>query len=781
MHEHALHGCHPAPLSSYLKALAVLRLLAEQKDPEAKGWWQDDIFYLRTVCDKSELMSFFCEEYVPTPIVSPWNGNSGFCDNDNKQGLNAILGTTDPRFALYKKILEEIQSWDEIPSYDTVGKILRTLRNALETSRPGKDQDALRALIDAIVASTPPPEALQGAQPQNLTFQDITAISKSKESQYKTAAVAWRNALRKGRTKCSALSRAGTKEALLSLCRTRLPDDCLPWLDAAYAISVDNSAVFNPLLGTGGNEGHLEFSNSYMQTLSRLFLTLQHEEINTLLESALMMTPALGMEQARIGQFDPGRAGGYNQNAGIEADGFKINPWDYILTLEGALFLAGAAAKRNQQASQGVFSLPFTVRFSPVGYSSDTPTENGRSETWLPIWRNPATYVELRYLFSEGRSSVGRKPARSGQDFAKAVATLGVDRGVSGFVRYAYLMRRGKSYVALPAGRFQVRNDPRVPKLQELEPLLRSLDICFRNLEADPPVAYVQERRAIEEARFDCARLATPHTFLTLVRALGRMERQIALRDEKKRPQRPLSGLSPDWLRLCDVGVPEVRLAAALASIGVTEKVGSLRANMTPVDPIKPWQWGKDGVQTSWKGSSLPERLGNALVRRLMDAERLGTPKIPLKGKLLLTPQDVMSFLATDTDDVLLEELLWGFTLIDWRTTEAEPKNGLAEARMAWRQPLQAVPLSRTWCLLKLLHHPKTIREKSFRREPRIAQLLQAGRVEEACEVARRRLRIADLAPFDVRLEEELDPKRLLAALLFPLRSVEPLEKLVLR
>jgi hypothetical protein len=40
MPELILHGCTPEPLMSYLKALGILRLVAEQADPEARGAWR---------------------------------------------------------------------------------------------------------------------------------------------------------------------------------------------------------------------------------------------------------------------------------------------------------------------------------------------------------------------------------------------------------------------------------------------------------------------------------------------------------------------------------------------------------------------------------------------------------------------------------------------------------------------------------------------------------------------------------------------------------------------
>ena len=76
MHEHILQGCRTRPIASYLKAIGLLRLLAEQKDPQAKGWWQGENFSIRTILERDELEAFFCDEYAPTPIVAPWNGEA---------------------------------------------------------------------------------------------------------------------------------------------------------------------------------------------------------------------------------------------------------------------------------------------------------------------------------------------------------------------------------------------------------------------------------------------------------------------------------------------------------------------------------------------------------------------------------------------------------------------------------------------------------------------------------------------------------------------------------
>ncbi len=78
MNELSLEGCTPEPLMAYLKALGVLRLVSEQRDPDARGHWDGGVFKLNTALDRDELVKFFRDDYKPTPILAPWNGGSGF-------------------------------------------------------------------------------------------------------------------------------------------------------------------------------------------------------------------------------------------------------------------------------------------------------------------------------------------------------------------------------------------------------------------------------------------------------------------------------------------------------------------------------------------------------------------------------------------------------------------------------------------------------------------------------------------------------------------------------
>lgn len=106
-----LEGCRPAPLVHYLKALGILRLVAEQADPGARGYWDGDTFVLCSTLDAPALVDFFLHSYRPTPVVSPWNGGAGFKDSSKKSGPNLIEETTSERFAEYRTVVEKARTW----------------------------------------------------------------------------------------------------------------------------------------------------------------------------------------------------------------------------------------------------------------------------------------------------------------------------------------------------------------------------------------------------------------------------------------------------------------------------------------------------------------------------------------------------------------------------------------------------------------------------------------------------------------------------------------------
>src|SRR5262249_10863969 len=100
-----LEGCQPEPPASYLKALAVLRLVGTQAARAGRGWWTSAGFVLRSRLDRAGLVAFFRDAYCPTPIVAPWNGGSGFHPKDSQDGISAIESSTSERLAPYREAI----------------------------------------------------------------------------------------------------------------------------------------------------------------------------------------------------------------------------------------------------------------------------------------------------------------------------------------------------------------------------------------------------------------------------------------------------------------------------------------------------------------------------------------------------------------------------------------------------------------------------------------------------------------------------------------------------
>ena len=61
------------------------------------------------------------------------------------------------------------------------------------------------------------------------------------------------------------------KERLLRRYRREMPDDFIAWMDAALVIQTEGQA-FPPILGTGGNDGRLDFTQNFMQRVVALGL-----------------------------------------------------------------------------------------------------------------------------------------------------------------------------------------------------------------------------------------------------------------------------------------------------------------------------------------------------------------------------------------------------------------------------------------------------------------------------------------------------------------------------
>lgn len=123
-----LEGCASRPLAAYLKALGILRLVGEQADANARGAWQNGAFLLSSSLDRQALCDFFMETWQPTPLVTPWNGGSGFYPGDNREGIDALAQSTNLRLAVYREVIARIRNWPELVAPPKGKKQLDDLR-----------------------------------------------------------------------------------------------------------------------------------------------------------------------------------------------------------------------------------------------------------------------------------------------------------------------------------------------------------------------------------------------------------------------------------------------------------------------------------------------------------------------------------------------------------------------------------------------------------------------------------------------------------------------------
>ena len=691
-HTLTLAGCAPVPLAHYLKALGILRLVSEQKDPKATGRWNRDQFVLTSTLDRETLLKFFLEEYQPTPVLAPWNGGSGFHPKDNSKALESVAKSESERLQPYANALVAAQ---------------------IALKRMG-------------LGEKPTPEQ---------------------------------------------------KANLLLLCRNTLPEDALEWLDASFVLTEDG-AKYPPLLGTGGNDGRLEFTNNFMQRITEVMdattgKPLEHS-LQRLGVAVFADAVASPLAKAPVGQFLPGTAGGANATSGFDAAS-AVNPWDFILMIEGALLFASASVKRLESTDTGALAYPFCVRQAGVGYGSATSSDESasRSEMWVPVWTQRAvTVAELSAIFSEGRSQVGSRAARNGVDFARAVVGLGVDRGLDEFQRYGFQVRNGLSYFATPLSRISAKKNAAVDLLSDVDGWL---DRFRRAATKDTGPASARRALSILESRiFDLCTSHTPERLSAVFIALGQCEavaaRSLKWATAKENYLQPLFGLRKEWLKHGWNSSAEFRLAASLASI--SGKFGKdwlpMRCHLEQVDSYFDKESGTLSFRWSdvpsnhvqWSAAALPDVLNAIASRRLIFTEE--PPQA--RAEVWASISDIKAFIEGETNDALLSDLLWSMSLINWREKTSLPS-----------PPKERQPVAPTlYALLKLCFPPVRSAQPDgilpVPAVPAIHRHAAQGNGDQAATMAIRRLRASGYHPALRSLPVRGDyARRTAAALLFPI------------
>ena len=580
------------------------------------------------------------------------------------------------------------------------------------------------------------------------------------------------------------------KTQLLTRLRSLLPDKALDWFDAAILLA-GQKEKFPPLLGTGGNDGRLEFTNNFMQRLLDLIdpgSGAAQPKSTAWLNLALFGKPAPGLVKQAIGQFAPGQVGGPNSVTGYDAKG-NINPWEYVLMIEGALPFGAAAIRRNEQGGEGVLSYPFTVRAATAGGGNlgAGDAASSRGELWMPLWSKPASYAEIRALLAEGRVALGTRPARDALDFVRAVHRLGGYRGVDRFQRYSLLMRSGKAFLATPLERVQVTTTAKTEWIDDLE--RNDWLSKFRRfaLDKNSAIRFSGLRHRLENLMFALAqRKPNPSQVQALLILLGEIQGALAHSTKARENISPVPQLSETWLRQANDGTAAFRIARALAGLrGVGKLALPLRSQLFPIHHSNYNEWREKACTNPRlkddpacrvrlhlaSQSNLSATLIALLQQRLSLTSRLDFGDKPLNSGAGVDLADLGTFLMDGSIDSSIAALLPGLSLC--RIPESnEQTAGESEIHAAFALCKLALTPDSTLRSLKVLLGD----EQNLPIAPQLFSKLATGDMEQgnqAIKIAWQRLRgsgLQPLMPFNQLPKlAGVNPRRLAASLLIPL------------
>ncbi|MBX3423212.1 MAG: type I-U CRISPR-associated protein Csx17 [Pirellulaceae bacterium] len=785
-HLHKLTGCSPAPLANYLKALGILRLVAEQADAEARGWWQDECFCLLTRLSRKELELFFLNDYRPTPIISPWNKGSGFF-KANDPGLSPIEQSSAPRFSEYRMgIADARKLLDSVALADSV---IRAIKARTKTNKSFQteeqrnilaESDTYRQTLDVIRGLQSKPELSESersdVENELNTLRGIVAraerpATKTEAEQLKASA-AYKRLLAAADRKFKKL-----KATLIPDCRKSWRGRHASWISAAVVLDEDGTPRWPSLLGTGGNDGNLDFTNNLMQIFCSLFDPESLEgqfrpKADKLLFNSLWLSPANQLEPNAIGQFQPGNAGGPNSSTGTTGDSL-VNAWDFVLMMEGSILFSSRSTRRLDPDAASRASAPFAIRAHAAGFNSPGKEKSQRGEQWMPIWNRPSTLPEVAGLLGDGRLQLGRQTANRPVEAVRAISRLGVARGVDSFVRFGYLERNGQSTLAVPLGRISVRQHPHSHLIDNIASWMGRLERRSRDKHAPARLAD-GERLLADSVIAALTHDTSSERWQQVLRAAVSIEMMQA--SGTAIDVGPIPPLNPQWINVIGFDhSPEVRLAVALGSAAAGYSKGS-RA----IDPVRhhflPLQRGARQFNTSdsrlvndprvvVSGRDPIADCAAIVQRRLIEAAAKGERRLPLVSAFGCAARlsDLALLLCGHVDLQQTLELARALMAIKW------DKFDFKQLPIVPQPGFVAIP--EAWLAIRMACLPMPLPSgQKIPVEPSMVNRLVSGDGCSATQIAIQRLRSAGIRPpLQAGFTDAATARLWAAALVFPL------------
>ena len=806
IHVQQLDGCAPAPLAHYLKALGILRLVAEQADSDARGWWDGDHFRLATKLTREELEDFFLRDYQPTPLVSPWNKGGGFfAERDSGiSPIDPVEESQGHRFSALRcgirasrlqieelsKANKKVRGTKSEAKKRTKAKSgikrcrtdfeedYRELIRKRDTAREDKDRlpilesralekadkrlkaaqtlvenaDEYKELLDARDAAEKEIREAADSDSSDANDQKLKSIlSRLKNSEN------YKRRLNEADRRFKRL-----KAVLIPNIRLNWRGSHREWMDAAMVLKDDGTPKYPALLGTGGNDGRLDFTNNFMKRIGEVFDLdskdgkPQPAALAWVHGSLWSMCVPGGLSGQPVGQYFPGTAGGANNGNGPESDSL-VNPVDFILMLEGVLAFTSSASRRFGSSQSSRAASPFALNASGAAYaSSSAEDKSARGEQWMPLWSRPSSYRELRQLFAEGRAQIGRRIASEPLDLARAVRRLGTARGIKAFQRYGYIQRNGQSNLAVPLGRFDVADRPseHLACIDDLDLWLRRLRREARRKNAPTRLAGV-EKRLVDALFYVTEHPGNPGSWQNVFFQLIRAEEILA--NGTGFAAGPVPSLRPQWIAASYDGTVEFRLALAFALQArgfrpvSSMPVDPIRRHWLPLDRKKPWHFATSGTGET-KLDVQPDVVMHgrrglddaiALVeRRLVEASADELRHLPLKAvpRASAGVADLTNLLAGNVDLDRTLTLARAFMALNRKTW--------ARKYVPFEQPRTADWPDDAWLAIRLCTLPWPLETRSgfkldIGADPAIIRRLAGGDGASAIALALRRLSAA--------------------------------------
>lgn len=206
------------------------------------------------------------------------------------------------------------------------------------------------------------------------------------------------------------------KHALLKALKTQLPVAARAYLDSVLTLRGDDDICYHSLLLQGGVDGRVDFARAFLERVVRLLLDA-HPASEALLRAVLFDDLSDELETQTLGAHEP------NSVRGPELDMKALsNPWSWLLAVEGSLLFPHGRSQSPHAAS---------------GYPSAVGKETRQRDLRVPLWKEPMTLGEVEL--------------RLGQPADDTV------------LRYSFLPRNGRSYLAIPVARHKASPDQPAP------------------------------------------------------------------------------------------------------------------------------------------------------------------------------------------------------------------------------------------------------------------------------------------------------------------------------